>query len=107
MGGHANLLKEVDAFHDLYIGQFSCDGEGILLVIEDHSTVKKPVDLSNAPRVALIDAKSVTSFEMNVDMALSHYIEEVVEPTPGALEIYLRSGSIYIEAEEIGIKLLG
>lgn len=107
MGSYADLLKEVDAFHDLHIGQFSCDGEGILLVIEDHSTVKKPVDLSNAPRVALIDAKSLTFFEMNVDMALSHYIEEVVEPTPGALEIYLGSGSIYIEAEEIDIKLLG
>lgn len=63
--------------------------------------------MSNAPRVALIDAKSVTSFEMNVDMALSHYIEEVVEPTPGALGIHLGSGSIYIEAEEIDIKLLG
>lgn len=107
MAGHADLLKEVDAFRDLYIGQFSCDGEGILLVIEDHSTEKKPVDLSNASRVVLIDAKSVTSFEMNVDMALSHYIEEVVEPTPGALEIYLGSGSVYIEAEEINIKLLG
>lgn len=107
MAGHADLLKEVDAFRDLYIGQFSCDGEGILLVIEDHSTERKPVDLSNAPRVALIDAKSVTSFEMNVDMVLSHYIEEVAEPTPGALEIYLGSGSVYIEAEEIDIKLLG
>lgn len=42
MDGHANLLKEVNAFHDLYIGQFSCDGEGILLVIENHSTVKNP-----------------------------------------------------------------
>lgn len=42
MSGHADLLKEVDAFHDLYIGQFSCDGEGILLVIEDHSAVEKP-----------------------------------------------------------------
>lgn len=42
MGSHADLLKEVDAFRDLYIGQFSCDGEGILLVIEDHSTVENP-----------------------------------------------------------------
>lgn len=42
MGSYADLLKEVDAFHDLYIGQFSCDGEGILFVIEDYSTVKNP-----------------------------------------------------------------
>lgn len=87
MAGHADLLKEVDAFRDLYIGQFSCDGEGILLVIEDHSTEKKPVNLSNAPRVALIDAKSVTSFEMNVDMVLSHYIEEFAEPVEPGLGV--------------------
>lgn len=87
MSGHADLLKEVDAFHNLCIGQFSCDGEGVLLVIEDHSAVEKPVDLSNAPRVALIDAKSVTAFEMNVDMALSHYIEEVIEPVEPGLSV--------------------
>ena len=65
---------------------------------------RNPVDLSNAPRVALIDAKSVTAFEVNVDMTLSHYIEEVVEPVEPGLDVVKVATSRIVDVNNLSAR---
>ena len=75
------------------------------LIIEDHSEVRKPTDLSGVPTVAHIWANEVSNFAWSLDVAMPTVLYEVVEPELGKLEIYMNNGQIFIEAEDIDIQL--
>ena len=105
MKSFAELLDEVDAFHDLNVSFCDFEGEVFHLIIEDHSKVRKPTDLSDVPTVAHIRANEVSNFALSLDVAIPTVLYEVVEPEPGKLEIYMNNGRIFIEAEDIDIQL--
>ena len=105
MKSFAELLDKVDAFHDLNVGFCDFEEKACHLIIEDHSEVRKPTDLSCVPTVAHIRANEVSDFALSLDVAMPTVLYEVVEPEPGKLEIYMNNGQIFIEAEDIDIQL--
>ena len=105
MKSFAELLDKVDAFHDLNVGSCDFEEKTFHLIIEDHSKVRKPTDLSGVPKVAQIWANEVSDFTLSLDVVMPTVLYEVVEPEPGKLEIYMNHGQIFIEAEDIDIHL--
>ena len=105
MKSFAELLDKVDAFHDLNVGSSDFEEKTFHLIIEDHSKVRKPTDLSGVPKVAHIWANEVSDFTLSLDVVMPTVLYEVVEPEPGKLEIYMNNGQIFIEAEDIDIQL--
>lgn len=105
MKSFIELLDKVDAFHDLNVGSCDFEEKTFHLIIEDHSEVRKPTDLSGVPKVAHIWANEVSDFTLSLDVAMPTVLYEVVEPEPGKLEIYMNNGQIFIEAEDIDIQL--
>ena len=101
----AELLDKVDAFHDLNVGFCGFEEKAFHLIIEDHSEVRKPTDLSGVPTVAHIRANEVSNFVLSLDVAMPTVLYEVVEPEPGKLGIYMNNGQIFIEAEDIDIQI--
>ena len=101
----AKLLDEMNAFHDLDVGFLEVKKKSFYLIIEDHSGVRKPTDLSSVPAVAHIRANKVSDFALSLDMAMPDIVYELVEPEPGKLEICMDNDCIFIEAEDIDIQL--